>query len=141
MLGLGVENVRQSPLPALEWARVVQRMTYLIIIRKTSTKQRRSYHSFQYCSSKAVTTATLESLRPGISAALTRQIENRPIGFQAIPIALLAFDAGGRALNLSTYTFSFEIAATPPYPPGTRIEDAEGKLRRCIAERMIVRDD
>jgi hypothetical protein len=97
---------------------------------RLTRKSGRGYRRFEYLDSKVVTWQSLEVRRPGISAALERQLEGR--SNDPVPIATLVCDADG-PFDLSTVTYGFNIDIPPL---DISFEDAKACLQEYITSNI-----
>ena len=95
-----------------------------------ATNTGRGYKCFDFLDAKVVSVDSLEARRPGVSAAIERQLEGRIS--DPVPVAFLICDANG-PIDLSTITYGYDI--TLPFLD-LSFEDAKACLREHIANRI-----
>jgi hypothetical protein len=129
IIAFGMNTIRTQPDPSARWLDNIRGKAYCVSIH-LARHTGRTYRCFDFLDAKVTSCETLEHLRPGISAALERQLVGRVSS--PVPIAFLVCDDNG-PIDISTITYGFDI--TQPIEE-ISAEDAKKYLREYITRKI-----
>ena len=130
MTSLGAETMQRQGDPRLAWAQRIEKEIPKVTLNLCGPPASTDHNDLAFSSAALVSLDDLENQRPGLKESILRQVQGRP-DEDRLPIAFLTY-ANGSAIDLTTVTFSVDINAPCPFPPGTMLDDAVVQLLAFI---------